>query len=61
MKLRLSIDDADGSRQYESTDVKDLRDAADLLLSIAAKHDPDARHRPGSAASIDRIDLTWEA
>lgn len=61
MKLRLSIDDENGSRQYESADVKDLRDAADLLHSIAREHEPDARHRTGSAVRIKRIDLTWEA
>jgi hypothetical protein len=61
MKLRLSIDDENGSRQYESADVEDLRDAADLLREIATEHDPDARHKPGSAIRVKRVDLTWEA
>jgi hypothetical protein len=57
MKLRLSIDDENGSRQYDATDFKALRDAANLLLSIADAHDADNRYRPGSVASIDRVDL----
>lgn len=61
MKLRLSIDDENGPRQYEYTEVEYLRDAADLLREIATEHDPDARHKPGSAVRIKRVDLTWEA
>lgn len=61
MKLTLGIEDENGRRQYESTDVKDLRDAADLLMKIARAHDPDARHRPSAAVRITRFDLTWEA
>jgi hypothetical protein len=61
MKLCVSITDENGTRQYESTDVQDLRDAADVLREIATEHDPDARHRPGSAVRIKAFDVSWEA
>jgi hypothetical protein len=60
MKLRVSITDENATRQYESTDVQDLRDAADVLREIATEHDPDARHRPSSAVRIKRFDVSWE-
>lgn len=61
MKLHVSIVDENGSRQYESADVEDLRDAADVLREIATEHDPEARHRPGPAVRIKRFDVSWEA
>jgi hypothetical protein len=57
----VSITDENGSRHYESADVQDLRDAADMLREIATEHDGDARHRPGSAARVTRFSVTWEA
>lgn len=62
MKLRLNIDYADGSTWCsDDASLDELRDAGELLKSIAFERDPGARHKPGSAIRVTRVDLTWEA
>lgn len=62
MKLRLSIDYADGTSFADTfADAAKLRELAGLLNDIAFEHDPKATHRPTSAAQVERIDLSWEA
>lgn len=62
MKLRLNIDHSDGTTWCsDDASLDELRDAGDLLKAIAFEGDPNARHRPTSASTVTRVDLTWEA